>query len=174
MEEDNDSILYMIQEILSLDQFISNEDSIMNHSLYERNPIKRVISENVKNALQTCKYKNALNKEHYTSCCIRQDDFLDDDDIIQLPCEHCFFPEPIIKWLTEESCACPICKKTMDSVELKKEEENTDYTYNFFNNYNFENTTFLDESFFNAAFLNPNFAYYNFLSENQQDNSDID
>ena len=43
--------------------------------------------------------------------------FNDDDDIIQLPCSHCFHVEPIIHWLTEESCECPVCRYKFDSME---------------------------------------------------------
>jgi hypothetical protein len=173
MEED-DSFLYAIQEIFSLPQLIAyeNADSIMHQSLYERNPIKYVISEKAKEELQKCKYKEALNKENCKCCCITQDDFLDDDDIIQLPCEHCFFPDPIIKWLTEESCSCPVCKKSLDSVEIKKEENNeptSSFLYNNYN-YNFNNTMFLDETFFDTLFINNNAYYANFFVE--EDNHD--
>jgi hypothetical protein len=171
---EDDSFLYAIQEIFSLHQFISNEneDSILYQSLYERNPIKYVISEKAKEELQKCKYKDALNKENFKCCCITQDDFLDDDDIIQLPCEHCFFPEPIIKWLTEESSTCPICKKTLESVEVKKEENNDSlFPYNSYNyNYDFNNTIFLDETFFDTLLINTGLSYANFFVE--EDNYD--
>jgi hypothetical protein len=173
MEED-DSFLYAIQEIFSLHQFIQNEDSILHQSLYERNPIKYVISEKAKEELQKCKYKDALNKETCKCCCITQDDFLDDDDIIQLPCEHCFFPEPIIKWLTEESSACPICKKTLESVEVKNEPV---FLYNNYNyNYNFNDTMFLDETFFDTLLINTGLSYANYFieEENQDANMNVD
>ena len=61
MEED-DSFLHAIQEIFSLPQLIAyeNADSIMHQSLYERNPIKHVISEKAKEELQKCKYKDFI------------------------------------------------------------------------------------------------------------------
>jgi hypothetical protein len=173
MEED-DSFLHTIQEIFSLSQLIAyeNADSIMHQSLYERNPIKYVISEKAKEELQKCKYKDALNKENCRCCCITQDDFLDDDDIIQLPCEHCFFPEPIIKWLTEESCTCPVCKKPLESVEIKKEKNDELFPSFLYNNYNFNNTMFLDETFFDTLFINTGLSYANFfIEEENQDPS---
>lgn len=178
---ENDLFFYAIQEILSFHQN-NNENFILNQSLYEKNPIKHVISERVKNELQICKYKNASNRENCTSCCITQDDFSDDDDIIQLPCEHCFFPEPIMKWLTEESSACPVCKKTLESVEMKKEKDEEDDLF-LTNNYNFNNALFandvlfendrmleneemfINDAFFNTMIANAGLNHYNFLDE---------
>jgi hypothetical protein len=171
--EEYDSFFNAIQEILFSHQSEENENSILNQSLYEKNPIKHVISEKAKEELIKCKYKDALNKENYTCCCITQDEFLDDDDIIQLPCEHCFFPEPIIKWLTEESSTCPMCKKSLDSIEVKNRIEVNNEP--FYNNYNFSNTMFLNETFFDTLFINTGITYDNsfFIQENN-DNMDID
>ena len=49
--------------------------------------------------------------------------FKEDDDVIQLPCNHCFFVEPIMKWLTEDSCECPVCRYKFDSMEKNTREE---------------------------------------------------
>ena len=97
-----------------------NEDALMNSSLYERNPVKHVITQEEKEKLQIIEYKDAVNKEKYTSCYITQDDFCDEDKIIQLPCEHCFFADSILQWLSEESCECPVCKYKFASVELRE------------------------------------------------------
>lgn len=94
------------------------ENFVINESLYDRAPVKKVITDEIKNNLEKILYKNAKNKEKYAQCCITQDEFKDDDEILQLPCGHCFFYDSIIKWLTEESCACPICKNSLDSKEL--------------------------------------------------------
>jgi hypothetical protein len=171
--EEYDSFFNAIQEILFSHE---NEESILNQSLYEKNPIKHVISEKGKEELTKCKYKDALNKKNYTCCCITQDEFLDDDDIIQLPCEHCFFPEPIIKWLTEESSTCPMCKTSLDSVEVKNENKTEDNDEPFYNTYNFSNTMFLNETFFDTLFINSGITYDNsfFVQENNDTNMDID
>lgn len=177
--EENDLFFYAIQEILSFHQN-NNENFILHQSLYEKNPIKHVISEKVKNELQICKYKDASNKDNCKSCCITQDDFLDDDDIIQLPCEHCFFPEPIMKWLTEESSACPVCKNSLESVELKKETDelfsNNNYNNTFFDNDSlFANDTlleteemFINNPFFNTMIANAGLDQYIFLEEDDE------
>jgi len=159
--DENDSFLYSIQEIISFHQFIPFEDDILNQSLYDKNPIKYVISEKAKEALKKCKYKDILCKENYKCCCITQDDFLDEDDVIQLPCEHLFFPEPIIKWLTEESSSCPVCKKTLESIEVKTEKP-------------LYNSTFLDETFFDTFFMNTASMYHNFSLDEDTSINDID
>lgn len=95
--------------------------SVINQSLYDSNPIKMVISEEEKNKLVTIKYKDATNKEQNTACFITQDDFQEEDDIIQLPCNHCFTPDSIMHWLTEECAECPVCRHKFDSVEKRVE-----------------------------------------------------
>lgn len=105
-------------EMLFLSENNFQENFIINESVYDRTPVKKVITDEIESKLEKILYKNAKNKEKYVKCCITQDEFKDDDEILQLPCEHCFFYDSIIKWLTEESGACPICKKTLDSNEI--------------------------------------------------------
>jgi hypothetical protein len=105
-------------------QLTSN--SIINQSLYESNPIKMVISEEEKGKLATIKYKDAINKQQNTACFITQDDFQENDDIIQLPCNHCFMPDSIMHWLAEECAECPVCRYKFDSVEKRVEINNED------------------------------------------------
>jgi len=94
-----------------------NSQAVLHQSLYERNPIKHVITEEVKNSLTTIKFTDAKDRETNDKCSISMEKFNDDDDIIQLPCNHCFHIEPIMQWLTEESCECPVCRYKFDSME---------------------------------------------------------
>jgi hypothetical protein len=96
-----------------------NSQNVLHQSLYDRNPIKNVITEEVKNSLIPIKFNQAVDKEINDKCCILVEKFNDDDNIIQLPCNHCFFVEPIIQWLTEESCECPVCRHKFESMEKK-------------------------------------------------------
>ena len=91
--------------------------TILHESLYDRNPIKNVVTEEVKNGLSTIKFTDAKEREINDKCCITMEKFNEGDDIIQLPCNHCFHVEPIIHWLTEESCECPVCRYKFDSIE---------------------------------------------------------
>ena len=96
-----------------------NDNEILHSSLYERNPIKHVISNEIKEKLikNIIKFRDAVNVEGQKLCAITYEEFVEDSDIIQLPCFHCFFAQPIITWLTEECSSCPVCKYNFDSVE---------------------------------------------------------
>jgi hypothetical protein len=94
-----------------------NSQAVLHQSLYDRTPIKHVITEEVKNGLSPIKFTDAKEREINDKCSISMEKFNDDDDIIQLPCNHCFCVESIMHWLTEESCECPVCRYKFDSME---------------------------------------------------------
>jgi hypothetical protein len=166
-----DDFEMLLQEIFILNNSFNEDDSFMNSTLYERNPIKFVISEEAKKELIFCKYSQAKNKEACTFCCITQDEFKEDDDIIQLACEHCFYPEPIMKWLTEESSSCPMCKKTFDSVEVRQETIDENFCH-------VPNNSVFDNIFFDVAFDHNNLGMYNNLwiynNFDLEDSDDVD
>jgi hypothetical protein len=107
---------------------VPNSQAILHQSLYDRNPIKNVVTEEVKNGLSTIKFKDAKDRQKNDKCSISMEKFNEDDDIIQLPCNHCFCIEPIMHWLTEESCECPICRYKFDSVEKNTRHIESDET----------------------------------------------
>ena len=135
--------------------FPAATQTVMQNSLYERNPVRHVITEEVKNGLLPIKFRDATDAENNSHCSITFEPFQEEDDIIQLPCNHCFFVDPVMKWLTEESCECPVCRYKFDSVEknIVEPEQNEDegqyeynnrnliiryddnYDYNYINNY---------------------------------------
>jgi hypothetical protein len=51
--------------------------------------------------------------------------FSDGDEVSQLPCGHIFEPDAIIKWLKKENASCPVCRKPLQSKEVKKNLLNT-------------------------------------------------
>ena len=111
-------MIYLIESIIS--SFLNNTSTntnILNTSLTERTPVKNVITDEVKDSLQPIKFKDIINKENNTSCAITQDEFNDEDIVIQLPCSHCFNNDAILHWLTEESCECPVCRYKLESKE---------------------------------------------------------
>jgi hypothetical protein len=114
-----ETLFYNIMMNLEHDALVAPENNVMSQSLYDNNPIKMVISDEEKNKLLPIKYKDALQKEQNTACFITQDDFNDEDDIIQLPCNHCFTPDSIMQWLTEECAECPVCRYKFESVEKR-------------------------------------------------------
>ena len=59
------------------------------------------------------------------TCPILQTEFEDNEEITQLPCNHCFNTEAILHWLKKEKAECPICRVELDYNEEKIEQENT-------------------------------------------------
>jgi hypothetical protein len=76
-----------------------------------------VISEKGKTQIKHDTFKNNLN--YNTTCPILLIDFEDDDDIAILPCNHCFTPDAIYKWLEKEKAECPVCRYKLPSKESR-------------------------------------------------------
>ena len=102
--------------------------SILARSLYDRCPVKRVISEEEHGQLVEKKFTSSMVEELKINgaCGIWQVDFEEGDDIKILPCNHAFNAEAITKWLKEEKAECPICRfsfKSKEVIEREEEEE---------------------------------------------------
>jgi hypothetical protein len=109
-------------------------ENTLNQSLNDKNPIKYVITEEVKNKLVPIKYKNILEKNENEQCSITQEKFDDDSDVIQLPCNHCFNKDAIIMWLTKEKGECPVCRYKFECVETKTSFDENDSSQENINN----------------------------------------
>ena len=108
--------------------FESSAASILARSLYDRCPVKRVISEEEHGQLVEKKFTSSMVEELKINgaCGIWQVDFEEGDDIKILPCNHAFNAEAITKWLKEEKAECPICRfsfKSKEVIEREEEEE---------------------------------------------------
>jgi len=95
----------------------------------------------LQNSLETTekKYKMVLSKDGkeqikhkpYTVdefkdqrfCPISQKEFEEGEEVAQLPCNHIFEPENILKWLEKENATCPICRFKLESVEKRKDAD---------------------------------------------------
>ena len=89
----------------------------------DNNVWKKVLSEKGHSQLKKCLFKDSSKTNN--SCPIFHTEFDDNEEIIELPCFHCFVPEAIEKWLTEENAQCPVCRFKLDSKEVKENIENT-------------------------------------------------
>lgn len=104
--------------------FVNSQGStlnrILNDSLLDKTPYKKILSDKGKDQLKIVKYsKDKFDQE---SCCIMFYDFEEGQDVIQLPCKHIFDPDGIKTWLKEEQANCPICRFELDSKEVKDED----------------------------------------------------
>lgn len=103
------------------DNFFMN---MMNLLLVEN---KKVISVKGKKLLK----KNMYDKKKFVDkvCPITLDKFIENEQILELPCNHIFKEKPIMKWLVEESNSCPVCRYKLlgtlkDNCKKILEEEN--------------------------------------------------
>jgi len=98
-------------------------NSIMNRSLHDPAGYKNIISDEGVETLKNIKYSvEACNNE---VCPITRATFAVDDEIVELPCGHCFNPEAINRWLNEEKAECPVCRYALKSKEIKREHQHT-------------------------------------------------
>ena len=115
-----------------------NEDeNILNISfINDKNKYKLVLSEDsYDDVLKIEKYYNDIIED---TCPIMSTKFIDGQDIIRLPCNHCFEPDAIKQWLTEEKAECPVCRYNKFKTIEKKINENTE-------NIMYENIIYEDE-----------------------------
>lgn len=102
------------------DNFFMN---MMNLLLVEN---KKVISVKGKKLLKKKIYKKKFVDK---VCPITLDKFIENEQILELPCNHIFKEKPIMKWLVEESNTCPVCRYKLlgtlkDNCKKILEEEN--------------------------------------------------
>lgn len=162
--EFNNILRLLLNDIVTNEVYLpvfprSPSERVLQASLYERNPIRCVITDEVKSTLIPIKFRDAKDIENNLECSILFDSFKEDDDIIQLPCNHCFFVEPIMKWLTEDNCECPVCRYKFDSMEKNvretTEEETVQENNEIYNNYEYDTIEQINNNiFFN--FINGN------------------
>lgn len=126
---------------------------ILTQSLMEKTPYKKILSKKGNEQLKIVKY----NKDTFdqNSCCIMFEDFKEDQDVIQLPCNHIFDCDGIKTWLREESSKCPVCRFELDFEEVKevKEEEVSNNDHNPYNHlFNRTENLYQSNSFISDVF----------------------
>ena len=86
---------------------------------------QQVIDDEEYKNLKRIKYKKeeALTKNYNNDCPIYCTTFKEDDDIIELPCNHIYIPSGIEKWLTKESNTCPICRYEFKNKEIEIDQD---------------------------------------------------
>lgn len=109
---------------------LEQHSTLLNQSLYERSPIIRVVPDEILEQLPRIYYKDCNNPDQNKMCAITYEEFAGDSIIIQLPCNHCFFADPIINWLSQNSCECPVCRFAMESVEKNNTNVHNNGLYN--------------------------------------------
>ena len=96
-------------------------NSVLNASLYDKETYKHVLSDEGKEQIIHRKYDSKTDEEK--TCPIMFTDFEDGEEVAELPCKHIFDKDAIEKWLNEEDASCPVCRKKLNSKEVKNEDE---------------------------------------------------
>ena len=120
----NEDYIHFIDNLLRNRTGQQNNTQLLHSSLHDQsqNIYKNVISEKGMGSITPHKFDSITFQEQKT-CSITLLDFKENDDISQLPCGHIFHSDAILKWLKNEDSRCPVCRKGVDSIEVKKENE---------------------------------------------------
>ena len=105
--------------------------SILARSLYDRHPVKKVITQEAAGEIVDKEFTVAMVEELKINgmCGIWQEEFEEGEGIKILPCNHAFKADAIMKWLEEEKAECPICRfslKSKEVIENQDQDENQD------------------------------------------------
>jgi len=126
--EYNDILLtrlsYMI--LSGEEEDIYNEETLSSEI---NNNCKTVLSTEGENELKFIKFKDCSKLNN--KCLLLLEEFIDESDIIELPCRH-IFSEKVLKWLKEESNECPICRYKLHSKIINRENREY-YGLNYLN-----------------------------------------
>jgi|TARA_B100000795_G_scaffold250087_1_gene218021 hypothetical protein len=97
-----------------------NINNILRQSFTDpgQNMYKRVLSEEGEKCIKYCLY--SIGKFQNDACPMTLNNFVVGAEIAQLPCNHIFEKNAVLKWLKNENASCPVCRKPLDSKEVKK------------------------------------------------------
>ena len=107
------------EELINETQRMPTYRQIIQQSMAQEEKYKNVINEDGENKLEKRIYN--INSGYDNKCAITMTKFEEGEEIIVLPCKHCFDEESITRWLREEKAECPVCRYSFPSKEIKNE-----------------------------------------------------
>jgi hypothetical protein len=135
---------------------------------------KKVISNYELEKLKPQNFIKENEIETNCQCPIFCYNFEENEQIIKLPCNHNFNCEGIIKWLTEESNTCPVCRYEFDYKEINTDNKRQDIqdiqediNEDEDNNNENENEELENDDYFTQSDNNYNTNIYNIISEDE-------
>ncbi len=99
----------------TIESAITREVSFLEKPLY-----KTVLTKEGEEKLKKIKFKDSEKKN--LSCPILFIDFDEEEEIVELECNHCFNEDAIKKWLKEEKAECPVCRYQLKDTKDEKIE----------------------------------------------------
>jgi hypothetical protein len=150
-------------------------ESFINSTFENRTKIKKVISTSELEKLKPQKFIKINETETNNQCPILCYNFEENEEIIKLPCNHNYNCEAIIKWLSEESNTCPVCRHEFDYKEINSDNkrqntENTESTENTQDESNTENTNIYN-LFSNEEILMQQILFNSYSNNNHSNNN---
>ena len=108
----------------NFNNYNSNLENALQSSFEEKPNFKKIATKQVVKNLKKIKFDENNNLFKNSNCPIYYLDFEHDEEVIILPCNHCFIPDAIKKWLLEESNECPVCRLELSYNEIKINNNN--------------------------------------------------
>jgi len=93
-------------------------ERFINSTFENKTKFKKVISDEELEKLKPQKFNKINESTTNIQCPILCYNFEENEEIIKLPCNHNYNCEAIIKWLSEESNTCPVCRYEFDYKEI--------------------------------------------------------
>lgn len=107
----------------------STFETFINSTFENKAKYKKVITDTELEKLKPQKFNKINERETNIECPILCYNFEENEEIIKLPCNHNYNCEAIIKWLSQESNTCPVCRYIFDYKEIiidnKRQNTNT-------------------------------------------------
>ena len=101
-------------------------ETFINSTFENRTKLKKVISDSELEKLKPQKFIKINETETNIQCPILCYNFEENEEIIKLPCNHNYNCEAIIKWLSQESNTCPVCRHEFDYKEINIDNKRQD------------------------------------------------
>jgi hypothetical protein len=93
-------------------------ETFINSTFENKAKYKKVISNSELEKLKPQKFNKINETTTNIQCPILYYNFEENEEIIKLPCNHNYNCEAIIKWLSQESNTCPVCRYEFDYKEI--------------------------------------------------------
>jgi len=93
-------------------------ETFINSTFENKAKYKKVISTSELEKLKPQKFNKINETTTNIQCPILYYNFEENEEIIKLPCNHNYNCEAIIKWLSQESNTCPVCRYEFDYKEI--------------------------------------------------------
>jgi len=111
--DDHYPIFHYINNEHTNNEHINNEytnNEYIHDEHTNNDDVKLVVEQDVIDNMKTFNFNKNIH-ENYDKCIICYENFVENDIIFDIPCNHFFHKSCLSKWLKNHSYKCPICKE---------------------------------------------------------------